>query len=167
MAPCESNDQCQIGETCQLEAEGTLLAAFQDHCFGNICSPNPEGMAALLVTTADSWFGACDAVGTADGLCMGPIDQNALTGPFGVCFNASGSLPAGSPCSPTAFHGATDEICDAGACIAGDDGTGTCLLPCTLGDDCAPLGDGTETTCTALPQTIAESDRGICAPAAG
>jgi hypothetical protein len=158
MEPCEETADCRVSERCWAQGEGSLLGDLGGYCFLNLCGP-PDNFGILQ---AADFLGSCNALGTDDGICFGPVSETQL-GPIGICMNASGSVEPGQTCEGTALHGDTEAICNNGFCTPAD----ICLNFCDTTDDtCEPLPDGTATTCTLATPTEGAT-AGVCQPEPG
>jgi hypothetical protein len=154
---CEDTSACLAMERCWVEGEGSLLGSLGGYCFPNLCGP-PDNFGILKPA---EFMGVCDAAGTGDGICFGPVSETQL-GPIGVCMNITGELAAGSSCDPAASHAEQSGLCSDGLCSA----VNLCVTFCDVQEaSCEPWPDGTETSCEVASQ-IEDSNSGICSPEA-
>ena len=108
------------------------------------------------------WIGTCDALGTGDGTCWGPL-ENSSFGNIGGCLNTGGERVPGWPCDSQAVHGDLSASCADGLCSA----SGICLEVCATDqpDNCQDWSfTGTPTSCDAASQPSIESIAGLCMP---
>ena len=154
---CEDTSACRAMERCWGDGEGSLLGDLGGYCFPNLCGPADN----FGILRPAEFMGACDAAGTGDGTCFGPITETQL-GPIGVCMVNTGDLQAGDACDPTATHADPSALCAGGTCSP----LGACATFCDSQEgNCEPWADGTETTC--IPTASMDgSNAGLCIPAA-
>jgi len=153
---CEETTSCRAAERCWAQGEGSLLGELGGHCFPNLCGPADN----FGILRPAEFMGACDAAGTGDGICFGPIAESQL-GPIGACMNASGEIAAGSPCDPTVTQADQAGLCAAGTCSP----LNICATFCdTQAESCEAWADGTETSCQSLGDDELASDAGLCFP---
>ena len=69
---CEETTDCQAAERCWVTGEGSLLGDLGGYCFINLCGP-PDNFGILQ---AAEFMGACNALGTGDGICFGPVAES-------------------------------------------------------------------------------------------
>ena len=122
----------------------------------DFCSPDP----ASTAQHAD-YLGACDAAGSGDGICVGPVVVVPPDGSDGLC-EASGTVAAGDTCNVHASFG-DPGLCAGGRCVPAQagDAQGTCETWCALldGKSCASVG-GARRACAWAGFGLA----GSCAP---
>ena len=104
-----------------------------DHCDfatdagGGVCNINTCGPNAGSQTSA-TLYGACNAHGTGDGVCLPYVGPNTS---IGYCV-ATGNLPTLSPCNVSSDGGDSRSECQSGAlCTPVSDGGGVCLSICS------------------------------------
>ena len=134
-----------------------------NHCVQNLCGPGlPSGSQGPVWAGSGTFSGPCNAAGTNDGTCWGPVDQISSF-QVGLCF-ANGTVPAGGACDATASYGQPDKLCNGGICLpsSATSTTGTCVDFCTIADgkSCANL-NGKPTACWPAP---GNELAGLCVP---
>lgn len=154
---CEDTSACRALERCWADGEGSLLGELGGYCFANLCGP-PDNFGILKPA---EFMGVCDAAGTGDGICFGPISETQL-GPIGVCMNITGELAAGSSCDPAASNAEQSGLCSDGLCSPAN----VCATFCDVQENaCEPWPDGTETSCEVASE-VADANNGLCSPEA-
>ncbi len=148
---CESDDDCEDGETCDVETgacgavdpgpecEEDCSIACPDEPLGCACGETPEGPACVPACETDEDCpaapdGASLVCDVAAGVCT--PDQGGETG-------CADELDCVGQCAEEALG------C---ACDVAPDGVGQCLPTCTTDDDCVGLGDG----------LVCVEDTGLC-----
>jgi len=154
---CTQGNECGITDTC-MASTGTALDGY---CFSNYCGP--VAIALPGFQTAD-YLAPCDAAGTGDGACFGPVGQ-AGPADFGLCYG-SGAAGQGGSCDLTAGHGDALACQQGFACMPTQPGStsGLCLETCSAIDTktCADFslsGAVSKTACMAV-----YGPNGVCLP---
>jgi hypothetical protein len=163
LEPCESTDVCTLEERCWTPEEAEPLGdGVANHCFYNYCGEGSFWDPDDVVTDAE-WMGPCDALGSGDGTCVGPLTSTPL-GSAGLCINTGAERVPGWPCDPSAVHGDLSMSCAGGLCIA----SGICIELCSTDgvDNCQEWSfGGLVTSCSPYAGvTLAESGAGLCMP---
>lgn len=131
--PCTQTTDCyNPGDVCDTDPTSPTVG----YCVFNWCSPDQGG----AVQKAD-YLAACNAAGTGDGVCVGPVAPASATTTVGFC-EASGTVAPGATCTVAASFG-DPGLCASGRCVPSQLGAlqGTCQAWCALldGQSCAPV----------------------------
>jgi hypothetical protein len=185
---CTEDTDCEGDEAC-LDigiGQGYCLAPCTDDdtCDSGFCIPNEDEVPAdlrercyPLIAQKTDYYGTCDAHGTGDGRCLGPLDTE--NGDLGLCVRTGGVAHGSQGCNPDqmpAAFGGTESGAPATQCdgYCADTGGGTiCLGWCSLFDGaCGPITGFGPTACEAIfggqgicfiPQEDIGSDEGdVC-----
>jgi hypothetical protein len=168
-APCQNTSECRLDERCWTAAESAQIGpALANHCFMNLCQPPGGGDPASVNIFQDAeWMGACNANGTGDGTCWGPVATSPI-GDIGLCINTSGSAVPGGSCDPASVHGGVGaSSCAGGMCPPSGPAAGLCVELCATdqADVCQDWESlGVETTCSVNATSPIVTTAGLCVP---
>ncbi len=163
LTPCTATSDCpDTAYVCDTGSGDVAVG----HCIQNLCSPNIQaaGVFGDLHAVPAQFGAACDAAGTGDGTCWGPLQaqaQQSGTLKIGLCF-ANGQVAPGGTCDAAASYSNLAQACNGGLCLpTSQTGTqGTCAALCAVADgqNCAAV-NGNPTACLEF-QGLA----GVCFP---